>query len=141
MEHRGDQGAPGYRDVPIYPRRTTRRIAAVVARGIHSSDHRREIPPKRIGAEAYRYAEDPGQNRQPGELEIYNAIQRYGVQAVYGRPLTYAEINQMDYALGIVGLYRQSMAADNLVTWSINNPQGAALLNEAARLAGAMDNG
>ncbi len=68
----------------------------------------------------------------PRELELYSVIQTYGAAAVMGRSnLGYGEIRRMNIALQVVRHYRERAASGDWAKWAENNPQAAALLNQA----------
>ena len=49
-----------------------------------------------------------------------------------GRPLGYGEIRRMNIALQVVGYYRERAASGDWVKWATDNPDAAALINQAA---------
>ena len=83
-------------------------------------------------AAAYAYA-DGGQ--MPAELRLLHEIDRFGAQAVFGRPLGAGEMRRMMIAETIVNLYRARAAAENWAAWETANPELAALLNAALKAA------
>jgi len=83
-------------------------------------------------AAAYAYA-DGGQ--MPAELRLLHEIDRFGAQAVFGRPLGAGEMRRMMIAETIVNLYHARAAAENWAAWETANPELAALLNAALKAA------
>ena len=86
---------------------------------------------------AYAYAEDGGQI--PDELVLVRSVEKYGAQAVYGRPLSFHEIRMMTLADNVVDAYRERARSDNWAKWAQANPGKARLLSEAAMLYDAED--
>jgi len=83
-------------------------------------------------AAAYACA-DGGQ--MPAELRLLREIDRFGAQAVFGRPLGAGEMRRMMIAETIVNLYHARAAAENWAAWETANPGLAALLNAALKAA------
>ena len=90
-------------------------------------------------AAAYRYADEGGE--MPRELELYNLVQAYGAQAVFGRPLGYGEIRRMNTAANIVLYYHKRAASGDWGKWAQDNPGEAAALNRAMIAAQAVNDG
>lgn len=95
--------------------------------------------PGRIKAIAYAHANGSLISR---EIRLGNLIDRYGVQAIFGRSyLGAAEINKMLAAQRIVRLsrevkgYTDAEGKINWVKWAQDDPQGAADLAEAQKAA------
>ena len=84
-------------------------------------------------AVVYAYAD--GGHPAPPELRLLREIDRFGAQAVFGRPLAAREMRQMMVAEGIVHAYRARAAAENWAAWETANPELAALLNAALKAA------
>jgi hypothetical protein len=84
-------------------------------------------------ATAYRVAD--GCNCHSRELDLLAAIDRFGGQAVMGRPLGAGEIKRMIVAEQVVEAYRGRERADNWAAWADANPYYAALLARAAKAA------
>jgi len=84
-------------------------------------------------AAAYAYAD--GGHPAPPELRLLREIDRFGAQAVFGRPLAAREMRQMMVAEGIVHAYRARAAAENWAAWEMASPELAALLNAALKTA------
>ena len=90
---------------------------------------------------AYAYAYADGKGPMPDELVILRSIDRYGVNAIYGRPLSFHEIRMMTLADSVVNAYREREKSDNWGAWTDMNPDKAELLAEAGKLAEDIDNG
>ena len=88
---------------------------------------------------AAAYACAGGGHPAPPELRLLHEIDRFGAQAVFGRPLAAREMRQMMVAEGIVHAYHAHAAAENWAAWETANPELAALLNAA--LKSAIDEG
>ena len=84
-------------------------------------------------AAAYAYAD--GGHPAPPELRLLREIDRFGAQAVFGRPLAAREMRQMMVAEGIVHAYRARATAENWAAWEMASPELAALLNAALKAA------
>jgi hypothetical protein len=82
-------------------------------------------------AAAYAFA-DGGQ--MPNELRLLDQIDRFGVQAVLGRPLGAKEIIHMRTAENIVRLHQARGRSKSWAGWAKENPEGAALLNYCMEL-------
>jgi hypothetical protein len=70
----------------------------------------------------------------PGELILLGYIDRFGAQAVLGRPLSAREIRGMVLAENVVNAYREREASSNFAIWMDENEGKAILLNEAMLL-------
>ena len=68
------------------------------------------------------------------ELRLLASINKWGVEAVMGRVLSYHEIICMNTAEMIVRAYNERGQAEDWVKWGQENPESH-LLNEAMRLA------
>lgn len=68
------------------------------------------------------------------ELRLLANINKYGVEAVMGRPLGHHEVICLNTAEAIVSAYKERAQAKDWVTWGQENPVSH-LLNEAMRLA------
>ncbi len=95
--------------------------------------------PGRVKAIAYAHADGSLVSR---EIQLGNLIDRYGVQAIFGRSyLGAAEINKMLAAQRIVRLsrevkeYTDAEGKINWVKWAQEDPQGAEDLAEAQKAA------
>ncbi len=95
--------------------------------------------PGRVKAIAYAHAEGSLISR---EIQLGNLIDRFGVQAIFGRSyLGAAEINKMLAAQRIVRLsreikeYTDAEGKINWVKWAQEDPQGAKDLAEAQKAA------
>ena len=84
---------------------------------------------------AAAYACADGGHPAPPELRLLREIDRFGAQAVFGRPLGAKEMRQMMVAEGIVHAYHARAAAENWAAWETANPELAALLNAALKAA------
>ena len=84
-------------------------------------------------AVAYRYAEDG--SHYPEALQALNNIERFGVQALYGRALRSSEVKAMIVTQNILSAYKSRSEAEDWVKWTNDNPQAASLLAVAMRLA------
>ena len=87
--------------------------------------------PKRVIANAYRYAEGVGVSR---EIELGLTVSRFGAQSVFGRVIGAGEIRRIAMAERIVRAYREREQAENWAKWVENNPHDAELLSIAAEL-------
>lgn len=68
---------------------------------------------------------------QPDELTILQYIDRFGVEAVMGRPILSAgEIYRMIFAENVVFAYRDRKASKNWAAWAESNPSNDALLKK-----------
>lgn len=83
-------------------------------------------------AEAWGYVADNAP--PPPELVLLSYIDRFGAQAVIGRPLGYGEIQRMLSAEAIVKAYHERSRAASWATWERDNPDRAKQLNEAMLL-------
>jgi hypothetical protein len=90
-------------------------------------------------ARAYAYAE--GDGPEPRELAQLKAINRFGAEAVMGRPLGVGEIRRMTTAEAIVGGYQQRARAESWASWASAHPESSALLILAMRAAGIDESG
>jgi hypothetical protein len=84
-------------------------------------------------AAAYRHA-DAGEPA-PGELVAISYIDRFGAQAVYGRPLGAGEMRRMSLVENIVNAYRARERSDNWAAWAKEHPRDSELLAQAAKAA------
>lgn len=82
-------------------------------------------------ADAFRYAEGGPPTR---EILLLEYIDRFGAQAVLGRPLYYREIRWLTVIENIITAYRLQNAATNYAQWARDNPKLAATLNLARAL-------
>jgi hypothetical protein len=85
-------------------------------------------------AAAYGYADDPAGSRLPDELAMLSSIDRFGVQAVYGRPLSFHELRMMRLSENIGNYYRERAKAENWAVWAESNPGKAEVLAMAGKL-------
>lgn len=84
-------------------------------------------------AAAYKYAN--GDGPKPNELVMSFYLNRFGAQAVLGRPMGAGEMRRIVVAENIVNAYRNRQAADDWVKWAQDYPDEAALLNGAMKAA------
>jgi hypothetical protein len=75
---------------------------------------------------AYRYAEEGG--RKPIDLVLADNIEKYGVEAVLGRKLTFREIARMNAARAVYTVKKQRANADNWAKFAKEHPQANDLL-------------
>jgi len=85
---------------------------------------------------AYAYAE--GDAPMPPEVELSNAVQRYGVMAVYDRSLTAKEIRHMNIAENVVNAYRNRAQLNDNAKFANDHKESADLLGLAFREAEKM---
>jgi len=81
---------------------------------------------------AYLYASEGG--RKPHELQTAYFIERYGIAAIYGRPLFAGEIYRMNAAKNVFDAYIGRKQSDNWAEWSQKNPRAAELLGRVEAL-------
>lgn len=84
-------------------------------------------------AAAYSHA-DGGPVLSP-ELEMWQQIQTYGAQAVYGRPMGAGEIRHINKAREVYGLYIDRQNAENWSAWAKQNRYGNRVLTDAMKAA------
>lgn len=84
----------------------------------------------------WNYVTDPGQAEQPDELKLYNAVQTYGAQAVFGRVLSGGEVKRMNFSRLFLDNYAQMKKSTNYAEWVASNPAWAKVFGVAAELAG-----
>ena len=89
--------------------------------------------PKRIAAQVYAYLDSESEPR-PIELDILPVIDRFGIQAVYGRTLYVQEVKALMEADIISSAYRNRAASGNLAEWSAKYPEMAKRLDWAMKL-------
>jgi hypothetical protein len=87
-------------------------------------------------AVAYAYAE--GDGPKPRELTQLEAIDRFGVVGVMGRPLGMGEIRRLATCQNVVVWHTERSRQENWAQWAEDNPEKDAILNEAMRLAKEM---
>jgi len=79
-------------------------------------------------AAARRYAED---GQRCTELNLLHAIERFGVQAIMGRPMLYAkEIRSMLLAERVVNVIQAVNNSDDWPAFAREHPKDAALYTE-----------
>ena len=69
------------------------------------------------------------------ELLLLNAINRFGVEAVMGRPLGHNEILCMIEAESIINAYKAKFSQEDWAKWAQDHPGLNQLLTEALKLA------
>jgi len=67
--------------------------------------------------------------RKPIELEMAHSVEKYGVQAIFGRPLFLHEIKEMNIAENVYNGYQARKASGNLAEWTTKNQDIAAILS------------
>ena len=82
---------------------------------------------------AHAYAYMDGDGPPPIELGILPVISRFGVEAVYGRPLYTHEIKNLIAAEVIRDAYNGREQSGDMADWARKNSHKAALLNEAMK--------
>lgn len=82
-------------------------------------------------ADAFRYAEGGPPTR---EILLLQYIDRFGPQAVLGRPLYYREIRRLLMIENIQIAYKAQTASKDFAQWAKDNPKLAELLNRARTL-------
>ncbi len=86
---------------------------------------------------AYAFAE--GDTPMPAEVELSNAVQKYGALSIYGRPLTAKEIGHINIAENVVNAYQnRAQSNKDMAEWAENNKESADLLGLAFRQAEKM---
>jgi hypothetical protein len=89
-------------------------------------------------ARAYLYAD--GDGPEPKELDALRAIEVFGAEAVWGRPIGVGEMRRMMVADAIVRAHHgRATHKEGWAAWAAANPEQNALLNAAMRLAGVGD--
>ena len=70
-----------------------------------------------------------GTGAKPSEFETASLIDRFGAEAVYGRPMRWPEIHRILVAENVEAAYRAYIAAlnsdDGASGWAENNPEQA----------------
>lgn len=94
----------------------------------------RRASPKRLKAAVLEYAENEHLDNpppQPFELVLLGYIDRFGVEAVMGRPvLSAGEIRGMMTARNIYDAFHSRKSSDDWVKWAKDHPHYAAILAE-----------
>jgi hypothetical protein len=80
---------------------------------------------------AYAYAEG---GAIPDELVLARSIDRFGVQAVYGRVMSFQELRMIILAENVVNAYHERAKAENWAVWAESNPGKAEVLAVAGKL-------
>jgi len=70
----------------------------------------------------------------PPDLEAAWLVERYGAQAVYGRPLTVREVRQMSAAENVHDSIKGLRAAKSWAKYSQSEPRKYRIASEALRL-------
>jgi len=88
---------------------------------------------------ARAYAHANGDLSMSPEIELGNAVDRFGGQVVYGRPIGMLEMRQITLAERIVNAYDARQVSDenqaNWAEWSAENQGAANLLGLSLRAA------
>ena len=88
--------------------------------------------------DAYLFAEN--NKNPPREIAELSYIDRFGVMAVYGRPvLSYGEIQRLILAENVVQAFQARKKSDNWAEWANNNPTSARLLTDIEKDIDAKD--
>lgn len=90
-------------------------------------------------AAAYLYAERRGP--MPPDLQLANAVSRYGVQAIFGRVLGAGELRRMLACENIVRAYQERQKHPNWAEWARDNPDESRILNQLAKATAEIDYG
>ena len=69
----------------------------------------------------------------PPVLDLLYTLDRFGVDAVMGRPLYAGEIYQMRAVENIVRWYRERQASNNFAAWAMENRDKADILGRAEK--------
>lgn len=69
------------------------------------------------------------------ELQLLTNINRYGTDAVMGRPLGYNEILCMNIAEDIISAYNARLKSESWASWAAQNPGLSSVLNESMLIA------
>lgn len=69
----------------------------------------------------------------PYYLELDKLIKRYGSYSVIGRPLSFKEINLMQYCRQLEVVYESRAQSDNWNTWAKSNPEMDKFLKDALK--------
>jgi hypothetical protein len=97
--------------------------------------------PKRIKAEAYLYAESIGTDKPlpiPNDLMLLGYIDRFGVEAVMGRPILSAgEMRRMAAQENIVTAYQSRKTSENWAEWATKNPSLVSILADVESILDA----
>ena len=88
---------------------------------------------------AYDYAESGG--RIPTWLKMSYNVERYGAQALLGRPLTVNETYRMKAARSIHDAKKEQMKAENRAEWAQTNKEQNDLLIIVEKMLTELDNG
>lgn len=88
---------------------------------------------KRIAAEAYAYASTGEAEHEPRELKLIKRIKAYGAAAVLMAPLTFDELDNMDFAVGVGVAFKHreiflKEGGQNWAAWAKENKSLAELL-------------
>ena len=86
---------------------------------------------------AYAYADGGGPI--PDELVLAWSIDRYGVEAIFGRPLSFQEVRTMTLADNVYSAFKERARSENWAEWAGKFPDKARLLADAGRLYDGLD--
>lgn len=82
---------------------------------------------------AYAYAN--GDRPMPPEIRLAGAVERFGAQSIYGRPLGAKEIVRMETAEGVVNAFAARAHSADWANWAIANKSASEFLNRAMKYA------
>lgn len=83
-------------------------------------------------ASAYEYVTDTG--GMPHEIELARYVDRFGVEAVFGRVMGAGEIRRIMTAEAVIGAYKSRQKSENWAGWVVEHPGEAELLAHAEEL-------
>ena len=83
-------------------------------------------------AEVFAYCEGKGQSK---EVNYYHACDKYGVDSIFGRALSYGEYNRMEYARWFVYAYNDQKKSESPVLWIGNHQDWYFEIENAKSLA------
>jgi len=86
---------------------------------------------------AYAYADGGGPI--PDELVLLWSIDRYGVDAIFGRSLSFQEVRSMTLADNVYSAYKERARSENWAEWASTHPTKARLLAEVGLLYDELD--
>lgn len=89
--------------------------------------------------EAYHYAE--GDGHKPRELYLIQLVERFGADAILGRPLYAREIYRGTIAERVYTVKKANMNSDSWAEWAKNNPKDSALLERVEIMMAEEDDG
>ena len=86
-------------------------------------------------AHVYAYMEERKHAPRPIALEMAELIDRFGAQAVMGRPLYANELKDITYASMVCNAYISRERSKDWAKWSGENPELAEVLDNAMKAA------